>query len=82
MNWDEDRVAYLKEYGWDLSNDSGQPLLITRHVCRVIEAVAKGIAGKAMETEVIETENWGEKIKRDAEKFAQQKRVENSKRRE
>lgn len=69
MKWDEDKVVYLRPLGWDLTDDKGQPLRITRHVCRVIEAVAKGVAGTAPDAEIIDREAWTAKIQQDADAF-------------
>jgi len=75
LKWDDHRVAYLKMLGWDLAGDNGQPLLITRYVCRVIEAVAKGIAGTAPDAEIIARDTWAAQIQEDAQKFTSKSRA-------
>jgi hypothetical protein len=72
--FDEDRAEYLKNFGWDLYGNNGQPLLITRHVCRVIEAVAKGIAGIAPEADVVDTKRWAEDMQRQADQFKRKRK--------
>jgi hypothetical protein len=74
LPWDEQKVEYLKALGWDLTGDNGQPLGITRHVCRVIEAVAKGLAGKAPEADVLDAKRWAEDMEVAAKQFQQKKR--------
>lgn len=69
MDWEEDIVEYLHRYNWDLTDDRGQPLHLAKIICRVIEAVAKGIKGKAPDAEVIAAKDWGEQFKKDVTKF-------------
>jgi PAS domain-containing protein len=73
LGWDDHRVAFLKVCGWDLTDDNGQPLRITRYVCRVIEAVAKGIAGTAPDAEVIARDTWAAQIQKDAAQFSKKR---------
>ncbi len=75
LRWDEHRVEYLKMFGWDLSDDNGQPLRITRYISRVIEAVAKGIAGTAPDAEVISRDAWAAQIQKDAAMFSKKSRA-------
>lgn len=74
LKWDCDRVKYLKRLGWDLMGDNGQPLQITQYVCRVIEAVAKGIAGKVPEADVVDAKAIEEKLQQQASEFQRSRR--------
>jgi hypothetical protein len=74
MGFDEDKIGYLLHFGWDLLGDNKHPLQITPNVCRVIEAVARGIAGKAPEADVVDTEHWAEEMQRQADQFKRKKR--------
>jgi PAS domain-containing protein len=74
LGWDEHRQEYLKMLGWDLSDDDGKPLRITRYVCRVIEAVAKGIAGTAPDAEIIARDTWAAQIQKEAAQFSKKSR--------
>lgn len=74
MGFDEDKVEFLLHFGWDLRDDRGQPLEITRYICRVIEAVARGVAGSAPSSEVIETQSWGQALEQAAAEFKKKKR--------
>lgn len=75
LEWDEQRVEYLKLLGWDLADDDGKPLRITRYVCRVIEAATKGIAGTVPDAEVIARDAWAAQIQKDAAQFTSKSRM-------
>jgi hypothetical protein len=71
MKWDEVRLPYLKTLGWDLTNHRGQALNITKYVCRIVEAVAKNIAGQAPDGDVIDVQVLEDRLKRQVADFQQ-----------
>jgi hypothetical protein len=76
LGFDESKIDYLLRLGWDLRDERGQPLHITRWVCRVIEAVAKGIAGTIPEADVIDAKRLEASLGRQAEEFMKQRRLD------
>jgi hypothetical protein len=74
MEWAEDRVEYLKRFGWDLTDDRNSPLQITKYVSRVVEAVAKGLAGSVPEANVIDATEWAEQLQKQADIFRRNKK--------
>jgi len=74
MDWDEDRVAHLEEFGWDLTDDRGHPLRVCKYFCRQVESVAKGIAGTAPNVDEVSAKSWGEQMALEARKFKTGKR--------
>jgi hypothetical protein len=74
MAWAEDIADYLKTLGWDLSDDRDNPLQLTKYVGSVIEGVAKGMFGKSPDSEVVDLQNWSEKLEREAGIFKSKQR--------
>jgi hypothetical protein len=76
LSWDDQQAAEFKELGWDLTNDRGQPLEITKSISRVIEAVAKGIKGRPPSDTQVSLERFSKNMEEEAAKFLQDKRRE------
>ena len=74
MKWPEDQAAYLKTLGWDLTDDKGNALLITKQFARVVEAVAKRIAGHAPNMDQVEVEIFEDSMKRQVDEYLRKKR--------
>jgi hypothetical protein len=69
VGFDESKIEYLLKLGWDLRDDRGQPLEITRYVCRVIEAAALGVAGTLPDADVVEIKQWEDSLAQEARDF-------------
>ena len=65
----EDIVDYLLTLGFDLRNDGGQPLLITKRIGLTIECVAKGVFGQMPDMEKADAERFGRGLAEMAKKW-------------
>jgi hypothetical protein len=76
MGFDDSKVEYLFKFGWDLKDDRGQPLEITRHVCRTIEAVALGVVGTLPDADVVEIKQWEDSLAQEVRDFLKRPKVD------
>ena len=65
----DERVAYLKDLGWDFTDQRGNLLQITELFCRQVEAVSKGLGGRMPDTASIGLESWATQVEREAREF-------------
>lgn len=66
---DEDRVRYLLRLGYDLRDERGHPLAITRRIAPTIEGVARGAWGTPPDMTVSSAEQFGAGIQAEIRKW-------------
>jgi len=70
----EDKVACLRELGWDFTDDYGKPLLVTNLFCLQAEAIARGYFAAPANLHEVSAESWGSALEAEARNFKRQKR--------
>lgn len=72
----DDQCAYLLALGWDMRDDSGQPMRLFERFARQIEAAVKGLVEgtRLPDLQAIRSANWETKLTEDARKYMSRKR--------
>ena len=71
---DDENMQEMAGLGIDFSDERGQPLRCTKHLCRAAEAAAKGIKGKLPDRGTAALTRWEDKLRRESEAFKAKKR--------
>jgi hypothetical protein len=74
LDFDEDKVAYLKDIGWDFTDELGRPVRVLQYFCFQAEAIARGLVAGTADTTEVAAEMWGAQLEAQVRAYKKQKR--------